>query len=159
MEPDNLDIEIIEQLTRDGRASLRKIAEELNVSPSTVSSRLHQMEEEGVIEGFRPEVNYTELGFDLKAVIEVSVSSDAVARKEENLLNLDPVISFYEVTGDHDIVMICKFQDREEMNQLVKQVLGMDGVESTYTRVALTTQVENRQPDLERLKDRKGKEQ
>lgn len=153
MAVDDIDIRIIEQLNEDGRASLREIAEAIDVSPSTVSSRMRKLRHEGIIKGFKPVIDYAEMGYNLTAVVEVSVSSDMLAENEKNLKDLSNVISLYEVTGDHDVVMLCRFQDREEMNELVKGVLSMDGVESTYTRVALTAPLENDPPDLQKLRE------
>ncbi|MDY6770586.1 MAG: Lrp/AsnC family transcriptional regulator [Candidatus Nanohaloarchaea archaeon] len=150
MSLDDLDFQIIEQLTEDGRASLRNIAEQLDISPSTVSSRMRKLRHEGVIKGFQPVLDYSQMGFDLTAVVEVAVSTDMLAENEHELQELPNVVSLYEVTGDHDVVMLCKFRDREEMNRLVKNVLSMHGVESTHTRVALTAPIENEIPALEK---------
>jgi len=51
---DNLDLKIINLLLEDGRASLRSIAEELDVSVTTISNHLKSMEEEGIVQGFKP---------------------------------------------------------------------------------------------------------
>lgn len=151
MAADDLDVRMLEQLIEDGRQSFRNLADELDVSPSTVSARMRKMEHEEIVDGFRPHLNYASLGFDLTAIVEASVSSDALAEGHDRLRQLDNVISMYEVTGEQDLIMICKFRDREEMNDVVKQVIKMECVESTHTRVALTAPKENAPLDLRRL--------
>ena len=49
MKIDDSSIEIIKRL-RDGRASYKKIAEDLSLSENTVRSRVKKLEEEGVLE-------------------------------------------------------------------------------------------------------------
>lgn len=151
MVADDLDVRMIEQLIEDGRQSFRNLADELDVSPSTVSARMRKLEHEEIVDGFRPHLNYANIGFDLTAIVEASVSSDALAEGHDRLRKLDNVISMYEVTGEQDLIMICKFRDRREMNEVVKQVIKMDCVESTHTRVALTAPKENAPLDLSRL--------
>ncbi len=50
---ENLDAKLVNALLGDGRASLRSLAEELDVSVTTVSNHLSDLEDEGVIEATR----------------------------------------------------------------------------------------------------------
>lgn len=151
MATDDLDVQMLEQLLEDGRQSFRKLADELDVSPSTVSARMRKLEHENIVEGFKPNLNYAGIGFDLTAIVEVSVSSDAMAEGHATLQALHNVISMYEVTGEQDLIMICKFRDREEMNDVIKQIIKMESVQSTHTRVALTAPKENEALDIRKL--------
>ena len=47
-----LDEKILEQLKQDSRQSYREIAKKLGVSHSSVSKRIRQLEEKGVIQGY-----------------------------------------------------------------------------------------------------------
>lgn len=64
----DLDLKIIAELKKDGRASLRTIGKRLGTSTTTVASRIHAMEKGGVIRGFRPLLDYRKLGLDITAV-------------------------------------------------------------------------------------------
>jgi transcriptional regulator, AsnC family len=63
---DNLDSQLINALLGDGRASLRSLGEELDVSVTTVSNHINDLEAEGVIEGYTPIIDYGELGYDVR---------------------------------------------------------------------------------------------
>src|SRR6056297_40125 len=65
---ENLDRKLVNSLLGDGRASLRSLAEELDVSVTTVSNHLSDLEEEGVIEGYTPRVDYDAVGYDVIAI-------------------------------------------------------------------------------------------
>lgn len=152
MDVDETDIAIIEQLNDDGRASYREIAEAIDISPSTVSTRMRKLRHEDVLKGFKPDIDYDALGYDITAVIEVSLSSERMAQNHKDIAEHESIVSFYEMTGEKDVIMLCKFRTREELNRLVKSTLSMDGVEGTHTRVALTKMKENDSPDLQKLK-------
>ncbi|HKL27735.1 MAG TPA: Lrp/AsnC family transcriptional regulator, partial [Natrialbaceae archaeon] len=53
---ENLDARLVNALMGDGRASLREIGEQLDVSVTTVSNHLSTLEAEGVIQGFTPRI-------------------------------------------------------------------------------------------------------
>jgi len=59
---DNLDNQLINLLLNDGRASLRSLGEGLDVSVTTVSNHINDLEAGGVIEGYTPVINYAEKG-------------------------------------------------------------------------------------------------
>lgn len=139
MDVDRTDIRIIERLNADGRASLREIAEQLDLSPSTISNRFHRLQEEGVIQGFIPVLDYEQMGFSLTGLIEVDAEAEKMEAVAEALRQEEKVLSFFEVTGDTDIVLVCKFLDREDMNAFVKRVQKKDGVTGTKTNVVLTS--------------------
>ena len=59
---ENLDRKLVNALLDDGRASLRSLGEDLDVSVTTVSNHISTLEEDGVIEGYTPVVDYGEVG-------------------------------------------------------------------------------------------------
>ena len=75
---ENLDARLINSLLGNGRASLRSLGEELDVSVTTVSNHLQDLEEQGVIEGYSPDVNYHELAYDVTAVLQLKVEGAAL---------------------------------------------------------------------------------
>ncbi len=145
---------MIERLQVDGRASLRELAADLDLSPSTVSNRFHRLQEEGIIQGFRPVIDHEKAGFGLTAVLELTVEPAAMEDVVAALRERERVTSLYETTGETDVVLVCKFLDREDMNRHVKTVQKVDGVEATQTKVVLTTPKEHGSLDLRAALDR-----
>jgi DNA-binding Lrp family transcriptional regulator len=146
---ENLDAKLINELLGDGRASLRSLAEDLDVSVTTVSNHLRDLEEEGVIEGYTPIVNYDALGYDVTAVIQLKVEGSALPEITERLRDQQQMISVYEVTGDYDIIAIGKFKDTDGMNRQIKELLTDADIRESNTSVVLNAVVENQQFDLD----------
>jgi DNA-binding Lrp family transcriptional regulator len=146
---ENLDAKLINELLGDGRASLRSLAEDLDVSVTTVSNHLRDLEEEGVIEGYTPIVNYDALGYDVTAVIQLKVEGSALPEITERLKEQSQMISVYEVTGDYDIIAIGKFKDTDGMNRQIKALLTDADIRESNTSVVLNAVVENEQFDLD----------
>ena len=146
---DNLDLKIINLLLEDGRASLRSIAEELDVSVTTISNHLKDMEDEGIIQGFKPVVSYPDLGYTVTCVLMIKAEGDGLKDLVNELGNEDAFLHVYEVTGDFDIIAIGKFQDTEEMNDTIKKLLNSPMVRETNTNVVLSTVKEGEDIEFE----------
>ncbi|GAA0672198.1 HTH-type transcriptional regulator Lrp [Natronoarchaeum mannanilyticum] len=146
---ENLDAKLVNALLDDGRASLRSLAEELDVSVTTVSNHLSDLEEDGVIEGYTPKINYNELEFDVTAVIQLKVEGNALPDITDRLDQQKQMTSVYEVTGGYDIIAIGKFEDTDGMNAQIKTLLTDPDIKESNTSVVLNATSENEQFELD----------
>jgi len=146
---ENLDAKLVNALLDDGRASLRSLAEELDVSVTTVSNHLSDLEEDGVIEGYTPKINYSELDFDVTAVIQLKVEGNALPDITDRLDQQKQMTSVYEVTGGYDIIAIGKFEDTDGMNAQIKTLLTDPDIKESNTSVVLNATSENEQFELD----------
>jgi DNA-binding Lrp family transcriptional regulator len=146
---ENLDRKLVNALLGDGRASLRSLADDLDVSVTTVSNHLSTLEDEGIIQGYTPKVDFDKLGYDVTAILQLKVEGDALPDVTERLEDEDQMVSVYEVTGDYDIIAIGKFLDTDDMNAQIKNLLTDPKVRESNTSVVLNTAKENEQFKLE----------
>ena len=145
---ENLDTELVNALLGDGRASLRSLADDLDVSVTTVSNHLADLEDKGVIRGYSPAVDYNALGYDVTAVIQLKVDGSALPDITERLREHQQMISVYEVTGDHDVVAVGKFRDTDDMNDAIKTLLADADIRESNTNVVLNAVSEHEQFEL-----------
>jgi DNA-binding Lrp family transcriptional regulator len=150
---ENLDTELVNELLEDGRASLRSLAEDLDVSVTTVSNHLSDLEEEGVIKGYTPIVDYDAAGYDVTAVMQLKVEGNALGEITETLRDHDQMMSVYEVTGDYDIIAIGKFKDTDDMNDQIKAPVNDPDIKQSNTSIVLNSVAENEQFELETTAD------
>lgn len=146
---ENLDAKLVNALLGDGRASLRSLAEELDVSVTTVSNHLSDLEEQGVIKGYTPKVDYDAVGYDVTAVIQLQVEGNALPDVTDTLREHSQMTSVYEVTGDYDVIAIGKFTDTDGMNDQIKQLLTDPDIKASNTSVVLNAVSENEQFELD----------
>jgi DNA-binding Lrp family transcriptional regulator len=146
---ENLDRELVNALLGDGRASLRSLGEDLDVSVTTVSNHLSDLEDEGIINGYTPKVDYDALGYDVTAIIQLKVEGSSLPEVTENLKEHKQMISVYEVTGDYDIIAVGKFADTDGMNAQIKELLTDPEIKESNTSVVLNTASEHEQFDLD----------
>ncbi|ACV46839.1 MULTISPECIES: HTH-type transcriptional regulator Lrp [Halomicrobium] len=146
---ENLDRKLVNELLGDGRASLRSLAEDLDVSVTTVSNHLSDLEEQGIIQGYTPKVDYDELGYDVTAIVQLKVEGSSLPEVTESLREHKQMISVYEVTGDYDIIAVGKFSDTDGMNAQIKELLTDPEIKESNTSVVLNAASEHEQFDLE----------
>lgn len=146
---ENLDKKLVNQLLGDGRASLRSLAEDLDVSVTTVSNHLSDLESEGIIDGYTPKVDYGALGYDVTAILQLKVEGQALVTVTERLTEHKKIMSVYETTGDYDIIAIGKFHDTDEMNNSIKDLLTEPEIKESNTSVVLNPAKEHEQFDLD----------
>jgi DNA-binding Lrp family transcriptional regulator len=146
---ENLDVKLVNELLGDGRASLRSLADDLDVSVTTVSNHLQTLEDEGVVSGYTPVVDYDQLGYDVTAILQLKVDGNALPDITDTLRAHKQMVSVYEVTGDYDVVAVGKFRDTDDMNALIKELLSDADINESNTSVVLNAAAEHEQFELD----------
>ena len=103
MKIDESSIEIIKRF-RDGRASYKKIAEDLSLSENTVRSRVKKLEKEGVLE-ITGLVDPEALKGHRLVMIGVKLKSMNLVTKGAEFSKLKGVVSASVVTGRFDLIL------------------------------------------------------
>lgn len=136
---DELDIDIIRCMNENARKSFRDMARELKVSLSTISNRVHRMEDEGIILGYAPVLDPQKLGYELSAVIGIRISKGKLLDVQKKIAADPSVYGVYDVTGDWDSIATARFRGRAELDEFIKGLVSMQHIERTYTQVVLNT--------------------
>ncbi len=136
---DETDRRIIEVLERDARTSLRKIAREVGVALGTVSNRVREMEEKGIITGYRVMLDSDRVGWGLTVVIGLRIDKGLLIEIQEKIAKDPRVYGVYDVTGDFDSMVVARARDRRDLDDLSKNLLSMDGVARSVTHLVLNT--------------------
>lgn len=104
---DETDVAILRQLQEDGRLSNVDLAERVHLSPSPCLRRTKRLEEEGVIRGYRAELDRRKVGLGLTVFVEIKVgmhsrrNADALA---EALAAMPEVVACHMVSGAADFL-------------------------------------------------------
>ena len=136
---DEIDRKIIRVFEKDARTSLRKISELVDVSLGTVSNRVKKMERNGVIMGYSVILNPDEIGWELNVVIGLRIQKGRLIEIQEKIAKDSRVHGVYDVTGDFDSMVIARAKNRNDLDDLSKNVLSIDGVERSITHLVLNT--------------------
>lgn len=134
---DEVDLKILRELQEDARKSLKEIAEKVGVAEGTVYNRINKLRNLGIIKKFIPVLDYPMLGYDITAIIGITAEGGQIVEIEEKIAKEKNVTAVYDVTGDFDIIVVAKFENREKLNEFVKRLLSIKSVKKTYTMLVL----------------------
>lgn len=139
MDLDEIDSKILRQVLKDARMSYRKIADEIDMSPPTVLSRVQKLEKEKIIKSYSALVDHEKLGYDLTAVIEVTAVKGKITEVQKHISKFPNVCAVYDITGLTDIIVVAKFKNRKDLSDFVKKEMSLPYIERTNTRMVLVT--------------------
>jgi DNA-binding Lrp family transcriptional regulator len=136
-EIEEVDIEILKELSQDGRLSFRSLGEKLNKSPVTIKRHVEILEKKGIIKGYGIQIDYEKLGFDIIALIEITISQGKMI-EVENLIAQNPhIFGVYDVTGNYDAVIFTRFTSRKDLSKMIKKIHASPFVKRTNTHIIL----------------------
>ena len=131
---DETDHRILDELTRDGRMSMRTLAETLHISRANAYARVERLRTTGVIRGFRAEVDPELTGLGTSAYITLNVRQAAWRQIAEQLQALPGIVHIALVGGEFDVVLLVRARDNADLRRLVlDEIQDLDGVVSTRT--------------------------
>jgi Lrp/AsnC family leucine-responsive transcriptional regulator len=140
---DEIDRRILVLLEADCKTPLAKIGEKVGLSAPSVVDRVRKLEAEGFITGYHAHLDARRLGMDITAFIGVSVShTKGIAVFEQQLEHLPAVLECHHVTGGYTLLLKVKTRDTQSLEDLIRTLRSIEGVERTETSVVLSTKVE-----------------
>ncbi|WP_224449346.1 Lrp/AsnC family transcriptional regulator [Haloprofundus salilacus] len=127
---DRVDRAILQLLQRDARHTTAvDLAERVGVSDGTIRNRIEKLEEEGVIQGYAPLINYEAAGYQLQIRFMCStriVEREALAREA---LQIEGVVEVHEVmTGRNNIEIKVVAPHHDDVTRVATKLdeMGMD---------------------------------
>ncbi len=97
---DNIDRQILDILSTDGRVSISKLAELVSMSAPSVTDRVRRLEDRGILLGFTVEVGFEALGYNLEAIVRIKPRPGMLRQVEKMILDQPRFVYCDRVTGE-----------------------------------------------------------
>lgn len=140
-ELDKIDIQILKILQNNARVPVSQIAKEVFVSSPTVSTRIEELTEMGIIKGYYTEIDNSAFSNVIKAYIDMEVSPSKKNELYEYLINTPQVMECNRVTGEYSLLIKVVFKNTLEMDKFINtlQLYGR-----TKTQIVFSTIIGHR---------------
>jgi Lrp/AsnC family transcriptional regulator for asnA, asnC and gidA len=137
MTSDWLDEQLINLLMQDARKSSDVLAEQLNVSSSTIRRRIKKLVEQGKIHIIAvPEPG--KIGLPLEAVIALDVAHENISVVMESLNKHPQVRWLAAMSGQFDIMAYVWCHSTEELYKFIETEVGrLEGLKNSETFICL----------------------
>jgi len=143
IELDRTDLILLAELQRQGRLTNAELAERVHLSASACLRRVQRLEREGVIAGYRAEVDPERLGLGLQAFVRVQLNrhdSAAITAFSDFVNSWDEVVACHALTGDMDYLLQVVVHDLEHFSRfLLDRLLNQAGVADVNSSFVLRT--------------------
>lgn len=120
---DHTDIRILEELSKNGRITMKELGEIVHLTGPATSARVAKLEEVGIIEGYTIKINRVKLGYHLHAFITIITESIfhqpylLFIKTQEKYL-----VKNYKISGDGCYILECEFPSTEVMNRFLEEL-------------------------------------
>ena len=125
---DGKDIQIIEALQVNARASLSELGRKIGLSQPSISERVRRLEENGIIEGYSARINYRALGLSLMAIIRLRTTHENIKTCLKRFGEIANIIEVHRITGEDCFLLKALVPSPEELEVIVDRIAGYGAV-------------------------------
>jgi DNA-binding Lrp family transcriptional regulator len=141
-----LDRKILAALEHDGRLTVTELAERVGLSLSPCHRRVRALEDSGVIQGYRAELDPAALGLEFSALVFVTLhDSKSVPAFEEAVAQIENVVQAQRLFGDPDYLLHVVVRDLPAFQRLYDaRLTGLPGMKRMTSTLVMKHVVTNR---------------
>jgi Lrp/AsnC family transcriptional regulator, leucine-responsive regulatory protein len=116
---DATNVALLAELQADARLSLAELGRRVSLSSPAVAERLRRLEDEGVITGYRADVDPRALGYTLGVLIRSRPAPRQLAAVAQLARDTPEVVECHRVTGDDCYVMTAWVRDVTHLEEII----------------------------------------
>ena len=154
-ELDHVDCEILNLLGKNGRMSVKDLANEVYLSSPAASARVERLEIEGYITGYHATLNAELLGFHIRAFINLEVEPNQKAEFYPYIRSCPNVIECNCVTGDYSMLLEVLFHSTTDLDTFIGELQKYG---RTKTLIVFSTSVNHREVTIQNITKEKSDE-
>ncbi|WP_433250144.1 Lrp/AsnC family transcriptional regulator [Streptosporangium sp. CA-135522] len=140
---DQIDWSILAELQHDGRIPLTELGRRVSLSASAVTERVRRLETEGVITGYRAEVDLAKVGFAVLAVVRLKYPGNRHEPLHRLLEERSEILECLRTTGDDCYTLKVTATSMPHLERLVGELSGFG---STTTSIVYSQTLTYRGP-------------
>lgn len=134
---DDIDRNIVAQLRINGRATNQQIADNLDLTAATVSTRIRRMEDADKLRVVAVS-DFAAHGYNVLMEMAIEVDGRPASEVAAELAEFDEVFAAHLVTGRYDIDMLVVLRDFSELSELLFEKFSkVRGIRSMTPAVAV----------------------
>ena len=129
---DGTDNKIINLLQGNGRMSYSEIGNIVGLSRTSVKNRISELEEKGIISGYRAIINPQNAPEMMTFIMNVETQAEQFENAKKKLMEADESVTIIQTTGNCHLVVICQTSTVQEMrifvNKAYKEIEGITSI-------------------------------
>jgi Lrp/AsnC family transcriptional regulator, leucine-responsive regulatory protein len=127
---DRMNIRLLEELACDPRLTMAELGRRVGLSSPAVTERVRRLEETGVIQGYRIDLNPKALGLPVAAYIRVRPNPGQLPTVAELVKHIPEVVECHRVTGEDCFILKVYLPAMDQLDRILDRLL-MHGTTTT----------------------------
>lgn len=156
-ELDSIDLKILRILQAEGKLSNTELAERVGLSATPCLRRVKRLEQEGIILGYRAELDRSKIGLGLTVLVDVKMDgprNENSTKIQELFRTMPEVLSCHLVSGEYDLMLEVTVPDLASYERfLLGNLLGLHMFRDIRSHVVIRTVTDRTPLPLEHLAD------
>jgi Lrp/AsnC family leucine-responsive transcriptional regulator len=140
---DAKDRKILGLLEADGRMGFAEIGEAVGLAGSSVHDRVRKLEKQGVIRGYRADIDFEKAGLPITAIVSLALSPSSPTDIPSKIAEFPLVQSCYSVAGDNSYALLVRAPSTNDLEELLDGLRAKLEV-TTRATIVLSTPFEGR---------------
>lgn len=133
----NLDKEILKLLSEDSRQSYRDLAKQLDISHVSVSNKVKNLEETGVIKGYTTVVDPDKMNY-YPVCLRISASQGGnLSEIGDKVASFEEVNVVMRVSGDCELLALAMCENREKALRLLDDINKIERIAKAESHIVL----------------------
>lgn len=124
---DKIDRSILNLLQKNGKITIKEIAERLNLTTTPIFERVKKLEKEGYIKSYKAILDRKKAGLQLMVFCNVTLNlhqTDYLKKFEKDIQQFPEVVECYHVAGMFDYLIKIYAQDMESYQHFLSNKLA-----------------------------------
>ncbi len=124
---DPIDRSILLLLQKDGKITIKEIAERLNLTTTPIFERVKKLERDGYIKSYKAILNRKKIGLQLMAFCNITLNlhqKDFIKKFEKDIQQFPEVVECYHVAGMFDYLIKIYAEDMEQYQDFLSNKLA-----------------------------------
>jgi Lrp/AsnC family leucine-responsive transcriptional regulator len=110
---------ILALLERNDRLTYAEVGQRVRLAPSSVHDRIRKLEKQGVIRGYRADIDLEAAGFPIMAFVSLALQPASPTDVPARIAEFDLVESCYSVAGDNSYVLVVRSPSTQALEELL----------------------------------------
>ncbi len=136
---DDRDKDIIAALRRDSRMGLSELADRLNMSRTTIRTRMERLIARGDILGFTVVLKEDTQQAPVRGHMMLGIEGHGTDRIVHRLSGMPEVQAIHTTNGKWDLILELGASSLEDLDAVLGQIRKIDGVQNSETNLLLAT--------------------
>jgi Lrp/AsnC family transcriptional regulator, leucine-responsive regulatory protein len=142
---DSINVRILAELQQEPRLAMTELSRRVGLSSPAVTERVRRLEENGVIKGYRLDINPSALGLPITAYIRIRPNTGQLYKIAELAQRIPEVAECHRVTGEDCFILKVYLPNLEQLDRVLDVFLAFG---NTTTSLIQSSPIPLRPPPL-----------